>query len=62
MFCGVKTAVADPIPGSGGRRAFLVLVEGKLERYFGYLVKMRKMERKVSWMPFRRCLLDPGRQ
>ena len=39
MFCTVKTAVDNPMMNpfeSGGRRAFLVLEEGDLERSFGY--------------------------
>ena len=50
-------------PGCGGRRAFLVLDEGELEgtSATGLRLKMRKAERKDSWMPFfSRCLLGLG--
>ena len=38
LFCMVRTPVDNPMmnpSGSGGRRAFLVLGEGELERNFG---------------------------
>ena len=55
LFCTVRKAVDNPMmnpSGSGARRrAILVLDEGELEGAIG--LKMKKMEQKDSWMPWK---------
>ena len=64
LFCTVKTAVDNPMmnpSGSGGRRAFLALDEGELERNFGYWAEDEE-DGAEGFLCLRRCLLDLGRQ